>query len=130
VATFASGNDLDGTARAVILAFLGRQDDVVAIDSMIPSHILTALRTMGFVGSGDAPIRTRNGFFYSRDALECSPFDETVEIWDSTTLRWMFGAPGIAVRQVGESTKCYVPGVFVGSVPGIDGEGSLRIEDI
>lgn len=77
----------------------------------ISGSMFMALKSIGFTGSS-ASIMCESGMFFCQISLDGK---EGVEIFVSTTLRWMFGAPGLARWKEGEIKK-YSAGVFTGIV--------------
>lgn len=66
---------------------------------------------MRFTGTGGGWFATEGGIFYPQHALP----DGDITICVTRGVQWVFGAPGIAMVQSGDSFM-YAPGVFVGEV--------------
>ncbi len=69
-----------------------------------------ALQTMGFRGSPKC-VATTHGFFFPSEPIAA---DEEIILLVATTIRWTFGAPGLA--RCGGIARSYIPGVFFGRI--------------
>ncbi|KUI68752.1 hypothetical protein VM1G_04443 [Cytospora mali] len=74
-------------------------------------HVFDALRLMGFTGPSDS-LATPAGLFFPVRLV--SP-DEVESVFISSSLRWVFGSPGILCCQSTQQVS-YVPGILVGTV--------------
>lgn len=81
-------------------------------DTDLPTRVHRALtEAMEFTGVGGWLV-TEEGIFYPQDRLP----EGNVTICVSRSVRWVFGAPGIAVVDSVEEGLVYSPGIFVGEV--------------
>ncbi|KAK5259510.1 hypothetical protein LTR20_002628 [Exophiala xenobiotica] len=109
-----SSSHISADARQFIAEWLRPEQLGDANDDEIVgrSHATLVLVRMGFKGS-ERGMNVGDGMFFPHST---PPPGSTVTIIVSTTIRWVFGAPGI-VRIVAEDTiPRYIPGVFVGNI--------------
>ncbi|KAK5455145.1 hypothetical protein LTS15_005865 [Exophiala xenobiotica] len=107
-----SSSPLSAGARQFIAEWLRPEQVGDANDDEIVSRSHATLVRMGFTGS-EVAMNVGDGLFFPHST---PPPGSTVTMIVSTTIRWVFGAPGIA-RMVAEDTiPRYIPGVFVGDI--------------
>lgn len=112
---------LPAPAREECIYWLGQWSPAISkshwerqSDHALGSAVYDALTAMGYTGSPSCVICT-DGLFHVQSYPLASSI---VQIVISTTLRWGFGAPGMAVMMVGDDFR-FSPGVFVGWVTGM-----------
>ena len=107
-----SSSSLSAGARQFIAEWLRREQLVDADDDEFVSRSHETLVRMGFTGSAGA-IKVGDGLFFPQST---PPPGSTVSIIVSTTICWVFGAPGMARVVAEDKIPRYIPGVFVGDV--------------
>ena len=88
---------------------------------LIPA-MFKAFEMIGFTGSPKCQV-CENGLFFSVGDLDGW---QDVELFTASSIRWAFGAPGLARRKEGDVIE-YFAGVFAGLVDQVAGEPLLMI---
>ncbi|KAH8084895.1 hypothetical protein BXZ70DRAFT_565857 [Cristinia sonorae] len=78
-------------------------------DTDVAERMRTVLGELGFSGSGQI-FFTNHGYAFLQEDV---PAGWEVELWITTGIYYVFGAPVLAVARQGKSTK-YIPGVYGG----------------
>nr|POF17813.1 hypothetical protein CFP56_13225 [Quercus suber] len=108
---------LSQEAKDYISRWLQRNDLAKADEQKIAQAVYQALTGMDFKGNETA-IPSTNGLFFPQISLSTIRTID-VKVTVSSTVRFTFGAPGIASYPGESGATCFVPGVFAGLVYGI-----------
>lgn len=74
-------------------------------------HMLSCMRKIGFTGCGQA-IELEKGYFFPQEQIDDL---SDIQVLIATGIHWTFGAPGLLVKPLGNSTYQYQGvGVFAG----------------
>jgi hypothetical protein len=108
-----SSSSLSTDARHFIAQWL-RPDQVgdANDDEIVSRSHATLVVRMGFKGT-EMAMNVGEGMFFPHST---PPPGSKVTIIVSTTIRWVFGAPGIARIVAADTIPRYIPGVFVGDI--------------
>ncbi|KIJ56469.1 hypothetical protein M422DRAFT_219626 [Sphaerobolus stellatus SS14] len=79
-------------------------------EELIKKGVLERLKIMDFTGSYNYSEWEEGLFFPQQDLSE---FDGDINVWVSRSIRWNFGAPGIAIVSRDNEENAFIPGVFV-----------------
>lgn len=96
--------------KELIAKWLHRGDLAKEDEAVIAESMHTALVRMGFTGRKEY-MSVREGLFFPQTLL---PPGVDIKLHVSTTIRWTFGAPGLA--SICNGVTPHVPGIFVGFV--------------
>jgi hypothetical protein len=99
------------------VSFLGSKE-IGKLD--LVSALFRAFQIIGFTGSSNCHV-CKNGLFFS--VVDLKGLQE-VELFASGSIRWKFGAPGLAMWKEEGSTR-YSAGVFAGDLGNITGQPLL-----
>lgn len=105
---YGAENDLSQPAVTSSVGFFGPKERGKL--NLIPA-MFKAFGMVGFTGSSTGQI-CDNGFFFS---ILCLEGRQSVELFAASSIRWTFGAPGLARWKEGGVTK-YSAGVFAGDL--------------
>lgn len=99
-------------ARDSLMSWLQALEIEAHTDEDIVRRHYDMIKEIGFTGSPEHII-LETGIFFSQDAI--APGAD-IEIWISGSVRYLFGAPGIAIAKDQNGTPWYTPGVYCGLV--------------
>ncbi|KAI9703944.1 MAG: hypothetical protein M1820_005726 [Bogoriella megaspora] len=101
-------------AKDYIARWLHRKDSGDVSEDWIGENTYPALKGMGFTGNETFTALT-HGIFFAQTSL---PTDNTedLDVFVSATIRWTFGAPGIASYTSQDGVTHFIPGVFAGVI--------------
>ncbi|MCJ1351209.1 MAG: hypothetical protein MMC33_001192 [Icmadophila ericetorum] len=110
--SFEPSHLLNDAARNLIVRWLDKPEFVKDPEIVLGIKLLAAFKDVGFRGVG-GPIITGNGIFLPQQSLVRA--GEEIRILVSGTIRWVFGAPALAMLAK-EGETSYVPGIFAGVI--------------
>ncbi|TCD60855.1 hypothetical protein EIP91_009404 [Steccherinum ochraceum] len=104
-------------AKQTVASWLQAPQLAESSDDAIAGAMRQVLKKCGFSGSG-RHILTQHGFTFPQEELSD---DADVEVWLTTDIYYVFGAPAFVVARTAEGTR-YIPAVHAGEARGLVGK--------
>lgn len=102
-------DEVDFASKEFIVKGLHLSTPISSPSNVIASDAFRRLEQIGFTGSNQYVVSAQ-GLFFPQNQLD---LDRSLTVLVSASLRWTFGAPGIA-KNFKEGIELFTPGVFVG----------------
>lgn len=105
-------DEVDLAAKEFIVKGLQLSTPISSPTHVVASDAFCRLEQIGFTGSNQH-VASVQGLFFPQNQLDMDRGSGSPTVWVSASLRWAFGAPGIA-KKIKEGIELFTPGVFVG----------------